>query len=149
MVSFGISEENLQDIYSDNYISKASHDDRPFEPVHHDLVKYISAFIDGKFMGAFMIVLFSKTEIEVHSLLKKTSIKYSRELGKESISLVFSTYDNLRLTAQIIDGMYKPMSFIKKLGFELEGIRKDACMKDNKITNIHMFGLTRKKWSET
>ena len=148
MVSFGISEENLQDIYSDNYISKASHDNRPFEPVRHELVKYISAFIDGKFMGAFMIILFSKTEIEVHSLLKKTSIKYSRELGKEAIELIFKTYDNLRLTAYILDGLYKPMSYVKKIGFELEGIKKDACMKDNKITDIHMFGLTRKKWSE-
>ncbi len=148
MVSLGISEENLREIYTDSYISVVAHDNRPFAPIHHDLVKYVSAFVDGRFMGAFMIVLFSKTEIEIHSLLKKTSIKHSRVLGKEVINFVFNTYSNLRLTAYIIDGLYKAMSFVKKLGFELEGIKKDSCLKNGNITDIHMFGLTRKKWGE-
>lgn len=146
MVELGISDENLKEIYSDEYISVVEHDGRPFSPIKHELVKYISAFTDGKFMGAFMIVLFNKTEIEIHSLLKKTSLKYSRVLGKEVIDFIFINYSIKRITAYIMDGLYKPMSFVKKLGFELEGIKRDACTKYGKTKDIYMFGLTRKEW---
>lgn len=148
MVSLGISKNNLLDIYSDSYISKVSHDNKSFEPIEHPLVKYISAFVDGIFAGAFMIVHFSKTEIEIHSLLKKQFIKYSRKLGKEVIDFIFYTYDNLRLTAYIIDGLEMAKNYVIKLGFSLEGIRKDGCVKDNKIKNIYIYGLTRKEWSK-
>lgn len=146
MVKLGITKEHLDEIYSDKYISVIEHDNRPFAPIEHNLVKYISAFDNGVFMGAFMIILFNNIEIEIHSLLKKTSIKKSRSLGKEAIDFVFNKYGNLRLTAYIIDGLYKPMNFVKKLGFDLEGIKKDNCLKNGMPTDVHIFGLTRKKW---
>ncbi len=148
MVSFGISDKNLQDIYSDSYISIVAHDNRQFEPIKHPLAKYVSAFKDGEFMGAFLIILFSKTEIEIHSLLKKSSLKYSRVLGEEVIDLVFNTYKPLRITANIIDGLEKAKNYVKKLGFSLEGIRKDACKKDREIVDVYMYGLTKKQWSQ-
>jgi len=147
LVSIGISDKNLQDIYQDSYISKVSHDNKPFESIDHPLVKYITASINGRFAGAFMIILFSKTEIEIHSLLKKQFIKYSRQLGKEVIDYIFSFYNPQRLTAPIIDGLNTAKNYVVKLGFTLEGIRRDACSKDNRMKDIYIYGLTRREWS--
>ncbi len=147
MVSIGISDKNLQDIYQDSYISKVSYDNKPFEPIDHPLVKYITASIDGRFAGAFMIILFSKTEIEIHSLLKKQFVEHSRQLGREVIDFVFSFYNPQRLTAYIIDGLNTAKNYVIKLGFTLEGIRRDACIKDNRMKNIYIYGLTRREWS--
>jgi len=148
VVKLGITSENLQEIYSDPYISVVAHDDRPFEPITHQLVKYVSAFMDGEFMGAFMVVQFSKTEIEIHSLLKKSAIKYSRLLGNEVIHFVFNMYKPLRITAHIIGGLNKAMNYVEKLGFSLEGIRRDGCVKNSKTTDIYTYGLTKKQWEK-
>lgn len=147
MVCLGVSEENLKSLYEDSYIQQASHDNKPFEPIIHPLVKYASVFDNDTFLGAFMIVFFSKTEIEIHALLRKSSLYFSKQAGKEIIDFIFNEIKPLRITANIICSLKKAQNYVLKLGFKLEGIREDGCIKDGNIENINMYGLTYKNWS--
>jgi len=149
LVSIGISEENLQDIYKDSYISKVAHDNMTFAPVVHPLAFYMSTWVNGVYAGAFLMIRFSKTEMEAHSLLKKEFIKHSRELGKEALEWIFNQENILRVTTHIPDYLNLAMNYVKKIGFKEEGIKRDATTKDGKITNIHLFGITKKDWRES
>lgn len=148
MISVGISDENLQDIYSDPYIKNIAHDNMIFAPVIHPLAFYISAWVDNVFAGSFLIIRFSKTEIEAHSLLKKEFIPYSRELGKETLRWLFNQEDTLRVTTFIPSYLKSAMNYVKKIGFKEEGIKRDATTKDGKITDIHLFGITKNDWRQ-
>jgi len=148
VVKLGITKENLTSLYQDTYIQQASHDNKSFEPIDHPLVKYASVYDKNNFLGAFLIVLFSKTEIEIHALLKKSSLYFSRQAGLEIIDFVFKEYNPLRITANIIGNLSKAQNYVEKLGFCLEGVRRDACVKDGKNTNINVYGLTQKEWRE-
>ena len=109
----------------------------------------MSTWVNGVYAGAFLMIRFSKTEMEAHSLLKKEFIKHSRELGKEALEWIFNQENILRVTTHIPDYLNLAMNYVKKIGFKEEGIKRDATTKDGKITNIHLFGITKKDWRES
>lgn len=146
LITEGITEEHLQEIYSDPYILNVGHDQRPAAYIDHPNLKYLSAWISGKFAGAFMAIKFNALEYELHSLLKKTSIKYSRYLGKLFIDWAFSHDSVTRVTAYVIEGLGTAKNYCLKLGFIYEGAKRDACIKEGKIRKIHMLGITRAEW---
>lgn len=145
----GVLPELLSDVYSNDYIIKnIMQDGREFKPIEHPLVTYYSALVDNCFVGCFMHIQFTKYEVELHSLLTKSALAESRELGKLMINKTFEDENVLRITANILGDLKKSINYCKKLGFELEGIKKDCVFKNGIITNIHILGLTREKWSK-
>ena len=145
-VTEGITKEHLEEIYSDPYITKIGHDHRPAAPIEHPLVTYLSAWIDGKFAGAFMAIQFTAIELELHALLKKSSIFYSRDLARKFLEWAFEK-PILRVTAYIIDGLDSAKNFCLKLGFHYEGRRRNACVQNGSAKDIHVLGMTREDWS--
>lgn len=144
----GITQEHLQEVYSDSYITKVGHDGRAAAPIDHPLVTYLTATVGGKFMGAFMAIRFSSTEIELHSLLKKSAILHSRELGRAFLAWAFA-HPILRVTAYIIEGLESAKNYCLKLGMTLEGFRRDACLQNGKIKGVYVLGMTRTEWSKS
>lgn len=146
-VTEGITEEHLKEIYSDSYITKVGNDNRPASPVSHPLVTYLSAWTNNVFSGAFLIVKYSDFEYELHSLLKRAYATESRELGKKCIAWAFSHQSVLRVTAYVTEELKTVINFCKKIGFKHEGIRRDACVKNGHVLDVHILGITRKEWS--
>lgn len=146
VVTEGITEEHLQEVYSDPYITKVGHDHRPAAPIHHPNVTYLSAWVGEVFAGAFLVIKQSAVELELHALLKRSALKYSRMLGIQCLSWAFSQ-QILRVTAYIIEGLTSAKNYCLKLGFKYEGCRRSACVKDGKILNVDILGMTREEWS--
>ena len=142
-----ITDEQLLEVYADPYINKIGHDHRPASPIHHPQVQYLSAWIDNTFAGAFMAITFSALELELHSLLKKSSLPYSRELGLRFLEWAFTNHPIERVTAYIIEGLTSAKNYCIKLGFKLEGCRRDACMQDGQLKSVYVLGMTRKDWA--
>jgi len=139
-----ITEENLNSIYSDDYIVKAiKQDNRDFKPVNHPLATYYSAFIDNIFIGAFLHIQHSINEVELHSLLKKSAIKYSRELGNMIIKKTFEDKNITRITANIISTIKTALNYCLILGFKTEGIKRNACYKNGILTDIFIMGIIK------
>jgi hypothetical protein len=147
-ISEGITQEHLNQVYSDPYITKVGHDGRAAAPVIHPLVTYLTATVNNKFAGAFMAIRFSSVEIEWHSLLHKSAVKYSRMLGRAFLDWAFS-HPILRVTAYVIEGLESAKNYGLKLGMKLEGFRRDACIQSGQIKGIYVLGITRSEWSKS
>jgi hypothetical protein len=145
MVTEGITKGHLLEVYSDPYITKVGHDHRPAAPIKHPAVTYLSAWVGDIFAGAFMAIRFSPIEIELHALLKKTSLKHSRALGLACLEWAFNQPIQ-RVTAYIIEGLESAKNYCLKLGFKQEGVRRSACVQGGIIKNVYVLGITRQDW---
>ena len=145
----GITEYNLKTIYEDKYIIEAiRYDGNTPSPIIHPLVQYYSAFINDVFVGAFIKILYSEYERELHSLLLKSAIRCSRDFITMMIDECFLDKKILRITFTIMEGMNTVSNTLIKIGARLEGTKKDAIKKDGQIKDIHIYGLTKKEWEE-
>jgi len=147
-VEEGISTRDITAVYSDPYILRVGHDDRPAAPIHHPAVTYLSARIDGQFVGAFMSIEFSDIEYELHALLHRKAVYRSRELTRLLTDWAFS-HPIERVTAYIIEGLESAFNFCRKIGFTYEGTRRNACRQGGVLKDVYVLGMTRAEWSET
>ena len=148
VVTEGITKGHLLEVYSDPYITaKIGHDHRPAAPIDHPSVTYLTATVGGRFAGAFMAIRFSSTEIEWHSLLHKSAIKHSRDLGYAFLAWAFAQ-PILRVTAYIIEGLESAKNYGLKLGMKFEGFRRNACIQSGQIKGVYILGMTRTDWGK-
>lgn len=136
----------LERLYADPYILRAGHDYREASPVYHPAASYVGAYVDGSFVGAFLIIEYGEIELEIHALLKREAVLHSRELGRMVISRIFSDVAIKRITAYIIQGLETVRNYCLKLGFQYEGMRRDAVMIRGQLLGVHVMGITRKDW---
>ena len=144
----GITQEHLQEVYSDPYIARVGHDHRPFAPVHHPLATYLTATVNGVFAGAFLAIRASTMEIDVHALIKKDFAKQSRALGHAFICWAFNCAGVERVSANICEGLESVRNYCMKLGFVQEGFKRNAIMKNGEMRGIYMMGMTKQDWSK-
>jgi len=144
-VTESITDEHLLEVYADPYINKIGHDHRPAAPIIHPNVTYLSAWIGSTFAGAFMVIKQSAVELELHSLLKKSSIKESRKLAAKCLAWAFA-HPILRVTVYIIEGLEAAKNFALKLGFKNEGCRRCACVQGGIVKDVYVLGMTRQEW---
>ena len=145
----GITEQRMTELYQDRYIQRVGYDDRPASPVSHPLASYVSAFINEMFVGAFLVIRFSRREVEIHSLLLKQAMFYSRELGRMIIEWVFKNKDVMRITANVLEGLESARNYCLKLGFQLEGIKRSVCLIKGRPTDLYILGLLRQDWRKS
>lgn len=138
----------LERLYADPYISRIGHDEREASPVYHPAASYVGAYVDGSLVGAFLVIEFGDIEREIHSLLKRSAVFHSRKLGQMVIDLLFSDAIVKRITAYIIQGLESARNYCLKLGFQYEGMRRDACMVRGQLLGVHVMGITRKDWEK-
>lgn len=142
----GISDEDLATLYADPLIARIGDDGRPAAPVVHPLVTYLSARIDGEFVGAYIVVKFTQFEYEAHSLLMRSATRHSREIGALLLMWVFSHPGVMRLTGYVREGIQSAVNHCLKMGFAYEGFRRDALLVNGEPKGIHVLGITRKEW---
>lgn len=138
----------LRDLYSDPYIARIGHDHRPASPIEHPSVRYLGAYVDGRLLGAFMVVKSGFIELDLHALLTRKALPYCRQLGKLCLDAAFSNPIIQRVTAYVTEGMTAAKNYCLKLGFMEEGFRRDACMKNGELLGVHVLGMTRRDWKE-
>jgi len=145
MVTLGISQQHLLEVYQDPYIARVGHDHRPAAPIDHPNATYLSAWVGDSFAGAFLVIKQSAVELELHALLKKSALKQSRDLGLACLAWAFAQ-PILRVTAYIIEGLEAVKNYCLKLGFKLEGCRRNACVQNGVVKDVYVLGMTRQEW---
>lgn len=145
MVTVGITEHDLMEVYLDPYITRVGHDHRAAAPIQHPNATYLSAWVGGSFAGAFIAIKQSAVELELHALLKKSALKQSRHLGVACLAWAFAQ-PILRVTAYIIEGLESAKNYCIKLGFKEEGRRRCACVQGGVVKDVYVLGMTRQDW---
>ena len=141
----GITDEQLNEIYADPYITRIAPDDRSMAPVLHPLATYLSAFVNGRFVGAFLSIRYTQHEIEWHSLLMKSALKQSRQLGDLFLTWAFQQ-GVMRVTAHIYEYLNTAKNYGLKLGMKQEGFRRCAAVKDGRAVGVYTLGILRQEW---
>lgn len=144
----GITQQHLQEVYSDPHMARAGHDHREFTPIIHPLATYLTAYAGGHFAGAFLAIRASHLEIDAHVLLKKEFAQESRALGREFLAWAFSKDGVQRVSANIREGLEIVRNYCLRLGFEQEGFKRHAISKDGEIGGIYIMGITKQDWSK-
>lgn len=145
----GITPENLECLYNDPLVQRLRDDLRPMTPIDHPLLTYISVFKGDEFLGAYILIRFSVYECEVHSLLRKSSTKYSKEISEIFLYFVFNNFPVLRITGWIREDLIMAINHCKKYGFRVEGRKRHATLVGGIPKDIVLVGLTRKDWEST
>lgn len=139
----------LGSIYRDPYVSRVGHDHRAAEPIIHPNANYLGAYVDGELVGAFLLIESGFIETDLHALLTIRALEHSRELGRLCIDAAFSDPNIQRVTAYVIEGLTTARNYCLKLGFQFEGIRRNACMQNGELLGVHILGMIRKEWEES
>jgi hypothetical protein len=114
--------------------------------IDHPLVNYFGAYVDGRLLGVFVHIQFTEIEVEVHVALLREALPHSRKLASLFIDEVFADPKVTRATAHAIGSLKSAVNFGKKIGFALEGVRRDACIQDGQLLSVITLGLLRCEW---
>lgn len=147
MVNLKVSDNSSQternQLYQNDYVLSAFGELHTKEPIENEFFKYHSCYVNGNFVGCFLEIIRSPIESEVHSLLFKSAIKYSRELAKIFIRNLFNSKPIFRVSTQVMQIHGSVINFCLKIGFIFEGIKQCADMKDGELQNMVMFRILR------
>lgn len=136
----------LSELYADPYIARVGHDHRPASPIDHPDASYLGAYVRNRLVGAFLVIESSWVELDLHALLTRKALPYCRELGRMCLDWCFSRQDLQRVTAYILEGLESAKNYCLKLGFVVEGFRRNVCLKNGQPIGIHILGMTREDW---
>jgi hypothetical protein len=139
--------EAIERILSDPWIKpKITRDGREPSFIDHPLVRYFGAYVGEQLVGVFVHIQFTAIEVEVHVALLKEALPHSRKLAALFIDQVFTDPNVTRATAHAIGSLTSAVNFGKKLGFRLEGVRRDACVQNNRLLPVITLGMLRSEW---
>jgi hypothetical protein len=144
-LTVGIEQDHLDEIYSDPYIMRIAPDGPKLSPVKHPLATYVSAWVNNRFVGAFLSIRYSAHEIESHALLMKEALPHSRQLGQMFLTWAFQQ-GVMRVTAHVYEYLQSAKNYCLKLGFQVEGFRRCAEVKKGKAVGVYLLGITRQEW---
>jgi hypothetical protein len=133
-------------LYRDPYIARVGHDHRPAAPIEHPAVRYLGAWVDGCLVGAFLVIESGFIEWDLHALLTKRALPWCRDLGRMCLAWCFAHSIVQRVTAYVLEGLESARNYCLKLGFVLEGFRRDAAQVDGRLVGVHVLGMTRRDW---
>jgi hypothetical protein len=138
---------SIEGILHDPWIKpKITRDGREPGFIDHPLVSYFGAYVDDRLLGVFVHIQFTEIEVEVHVALLREALPHSRKLAGLFLDRVFTDPKVTRATAHAIGSLKSAVNFGKKLGFEVEGIRRDACYQNNRLLPVVTLGLLREDW---
>lgn len=142
----GITEKDKRILYSDPLILRTGDDNHSAQPIDHPLLKYVSVFVGGDFVGAYILIEFSHCEREAHCFLLKSAVRFSHEISRLFLAHVFNDDDVTRLTGWVRDDLVEAINHNKKMGFVIEGRKRDSVRLDGKLRDLVLMGITRKDW---
>lgn len=139
----------LNALYADPWISKVGHDHRPASPIIHPAARYLGAYVHGKLVGAFLVIESGFIELDLHALLTRRAVAWSRQLGRLCLDYAFSLPHIQRVTANVLEGLESARNYCLKLGFKYEGFKRNVAQRGGQLIGLHVLGMTRAEWSAT
>lgn len=137
----------VESVVCDPYIAeRVRHDHRAPGFIQHPDVTYYGAYVGGDLVGVYCVIATGFIEVELHAFLGRTAHVHCRDLARQMFALIFADPEVNRITAPILEGLDSVRNHCARLGFQVEGFRRGAYMKDGKVIGVHMLGLTRADW---
>lgn len=112
--------------------------------IHHPALSYHGAYVDAVLSGLFMAIQHSPWEVEVHAALLPRVIRQARDLGALFLASLWDEQPDLqRITAPVLSTLPSAANYCRHLGFEDEGVRRNAVRVDGVLADVVYLGLLR------
>ena len=106
----------------------------------HPAIKYLLCKVDGRSVGFFVVAAGSAIDWEAHVCLSKLAIPYGRQFGSMVIEWIWKQ-GAIRITVPTIKT--STVNFCKRLGFDVEGVRRNGAMIDGTLHDVTFLGLLK------
>ena len=110
--------------------------------------QYLGIDTDEGLIGFWVIHYTSHSTLNIHiNILDRFRDDYALEAGWFFLSHVFSSIPELERVECEIPSCYKDvLKFTKKFGFEVEGIKRNATTRNDKLQDVQILGLLRSEY---
>lgn len=123
--------------------SRIRHDSREPGYVDHPALTYYGAYVDEALVGVFMAIRHTPEDVEVHAALLREATRHGRALGRLFLSVLWQDEALLRVTAPVLSTLPSAANYCRRLGFEVEGVKRRACRVRGEPVDVVMLGLLR------
>lgn len=106
----------------------------------HPDIHYLLCKVDGHEAGFFIAAASCSIDWEMHACLMKWAIPHGRALAKMAIDWVWDR-GPIRITVPVVN--QSTVNFCKRLGFEIEGVRRRGAMRDGVLHDVTFLGLLK------
>lgn len=72
---------------------------------------------------------------------------YSYEAYKKFISFLFEKHDLHKISLEVLESNKIAFNLYNKIGFKVEGIKRDEILRDNKFINSIVMSILKKEWN--
>lgn len=133
----------IRAILRDEWIaSRLTHDDGGIDYCDHPDVEWLGAYVNGRMVGVFLLIR-DGVEMDLHAAILKRYRAHARTLGRLCLNHVFTDPGILRATAWVSEALPDARNYVQRLGFTLEGFRRDCLAIGGKPYGAYLFGMLR------
>lgn len=135
----------IDGVLTDPWVAtRIRHDAREPGYIDHPALTYHGAYIDSALAGVFMAIRHSPWEVEVHAALLRSATWHGRALGALFLDQLWQDPQLLRITAPVLSTLPSATNYCKRLGFEVEGVRRAAVRVNGRPADVIYLGLLRR-----
>ena len=114
-----------------------------YQPTIHQLITYLAPELDGVPIGCLMLVRCNAVTVELHTaILPEYRGKCIGEVFKALMAWLDDSQFS-RIRTWVPDWNKAAYIAAKRVGFELVGTETKAFLKDEKLHDLHLFGVTK------
>jgi RimJ/RimL family protein N-acetyltransferase len=143
-----ISKEQVKEILKDEELfNRISDDSMTYERFTPSNDIYLGTFKDDKLVGFFWLISDNAITLELHIQILKDYRHLSTEFSNEFFGYFIDRFNGRinKLTCKIPVTFKDVYGFAKKHGFSDEGLDRESVIKDGKIVDRHILGMTMKE----
>lgn len=111
----------------------------------HENISYLGAYIDDELVGIYRLKDNAMIDCEIHFAMLKKAIEYQRQFCLKCIKHVFDL-GYARITVSATDYARKMVNLVLKLGFILEGKKREACFYNGVFYDEYILGMLKRDW---
>lgn len=105
-------------------------------------IQFMGVYLNSELHGFYMLVPQNSVTVEVHTcLLPSLRGKNAIQAGKIIIAYMFSNYR--KIVSYVPSGNKKAEIYALLLGFKIEGINRESYLKDGKLIDMKLVGITK------
>lgn len=109
-------------------------------------IQFMGVYLNNTLHGFYMFVPQNSVTVEVHTcLLPSLRGKNAIQAGRLAIAYIFSNYK--KIISYIPDGNKKAELYALLLGFKIEGINRESYLKNGKLIDMKLVGITKGEYS--
>ena len=110
-------------------------------------VTYQGAYVNNELVGIFRLKDNAMIDCEIHFAMIKKAIEYQRQFCLLCIDYVFGLgYE--RITVSATDYARKMVNLALKIGFILEGKKRNNCIYNGAFYDEYIFGMLKSDWNK-